>query len=70
MNDGSQYRLSGLNVIDETKLRQLDAQTVQQLLKNGLLGLIYAHIMSLGNLGRLADRIGSRGPAGLSKTQH
>jgi hypothetical protein len=61
LNDGSQFRLNGLNVVDETKLRELDRDTVQELFANGTLAVIYAHLMSLGNLGALVDRLSRRG---------
>lgn len=57
LNDGSQYRLSGLLVVDENKLKALPAETVQTLFADGLLALVYAHLVSLGNLGALVDRI-------------
>lgn len=61
LNDGSQFRLNGLNVVDETKLRDLDRDTVLELFANGLLAVVYAHLMSLGNLGALVDRLSRRG---------
>ncbi|MDP2132173.1 MAG: SapC family protein [Sulfuritalea sp.] len=64
LNDGSQFRLNGLNVVDETKLRALDRDVVQELFLNGSLAVIYAHLMSLGNLGALADRLSRRGTGG------
>lgn len=60
LNDGSQFRLNGLNVVDETKLRALDRDTVQELFANGSLAVIYAHLMSLGNLAALVDRLSRR----------
>ena len=60
LNDGSQFRLNGLNVVDETRLRELDRDTVQELFANGGLAVIHAHLMSLGNLGALVDRLGRR----------
>ena len=60
LNDGSQFRLNGLNVVDEAKLRVLDRDTVQELFTNGSLAAIHAHLMSLGNLGALADRLSRR----------
>ena len=60
LNDGSQFRLNGLNVVDEAKLRALDRDTVQELFANGSLAVVYAHLMSLGNLGALVDRLGRR----------
>jgi hypothetical protein len=61
LKDGTQFRLNGLNVVDETKLRALDRDTVQELFANGSLAVIYAHLMSLGNLGALVDRLSRRG---------
>lgn len=63
LNDGSRFRLNGLNVVDETRLRDLDRDVVQELFANGALAAIYAHIMSLGNLGALVDRLSRRGAA-------
>ncbi|MCX7167100.1 MAG: SapC family protein [Rhodocyclales bacterium] len=62
--DGSQFRLNGLNVVDEAKLRALDRDTVQELFANGTLAVVYAHLMSLGNLGALVDRLSRRSPGG------
>jgi hypothetical protein len=59
--DGSQYRLNGLSVVDEAKLRALDRDVVHELFANGSLAVVYAHLMSLGNLGILVDRLGRRG---------
>ncbi len=61
LNDGSQVRLNGLNVVDEAKLRALDRDTVHELFASNTLAAIYAHLMSLGNLGTLVDRLSRRG---------
>ena len=63
LNDGTQFRLNGLSVVDETKLRALDRDAVQELFANGTLAVVYAHLLSLGNLGTLVDRLSKRGPA-------
>jgi hypothetical protein len=60
LNDGSQFRLNGLNVVDEVKLRALDRDAVQELFANGSLAAIYYHLLSLGNLGVLVDRLSRR----------
>lgn len=60
LNDGSQFRLNGLHVVDEAKLRALAPEVVHELFANGSLGLIYAHLMSLGNLAPLVDRLSRR----------
>ncbi|MDK9703888.1 MAG: SapC family protein [Sulfuritalea sp.] len=64
LKDGSQVRLSGLHVVDETKLRALDRDAVQELFGNNSLAAIYAHLMSLGNLGALVDRLSRRDAGG------
>jgi hypothetical protein len=64
LNDGTQFRLNGLNVVDESKLRALDRDIVQELFVSGGLAVIYAHLMSLGNLGALVDRLSKRGTTG------
>lgn len=64
LTDGTQFRLNGLNVVDESKLRALDRDIVQELFVSGGLAVIYAHLMSLGNLGALVDRLSKRGAAG------
>ncbi len=64
LNDGSQFRLNGLNVVDEAKLHALNPDVVQELFANGSLAAIYAHLMSLRNLGVLVDRLSRRGAAG------
>ena len=64
LTDGTQFRLNGLNVVDESKLRALDRDIVQELFVSGGLAVIYAHLMSLGNLAGLVDRLSKRGAAG------
>ena len=64
LNDGTQFRLNGLSVVDEAKLRALDRDTVQELFVSGGMAVIYAHLMSLGNLGALVDRLSKRGAVG------
>ncbi|MCX7155903.1 MAG: SapC family protein [Rhodocyclales bacterium] len=61
LNDGTQVRLNGLNVVDETRLRALDRDAVQELFGSNALAAIYAHLMSLGNLGTLVDRLSRHG---------
>lgn len=70
LNDGRQLRLAGLRVIDEAKLRALDSETVMELFTNGTLGLIHAHLLSLGNLGGLLDRAAKVGAGGTVLTRH
>jgi hypothetical protein len=60
LNDGSQFRLNGLHVVDESRLRALPPEIIQEMFANGALGLIYAHLISLGNLAALVDRLSLR----------
>ncbi|WP_298193906.1 SapC family protein, partial [Metallibacterium sp.] len=52
--------LTGLWMINEDKLKALPADQAQALLKNGALGWIYAHLLSLVNLDRLNARLEQR----------
>ena len=60
LKDGSQYRLHGLNVVDEARLRALAPDAVSALFASGMLAAIYAHLISLGNLSGLVDRLSLR----------
>jgi hypothetical protein len=55
--DSRSINLNGLFVVSEEKLRSLDAQTAQEFAKEGVFGWIYAHLLSLGNIDRLARRL-------------
>jgi hypothetical protein len=55
--DGRHALVQGMLVVDETKLKQLPPATVQEWFITGELGLIYAHLLSLGNLSRLVQRM-------------
>jgi hypothetical protein len=58
--DGNAINLNGLFVVNEEKLRQLDEKTAHEFLKEGVLGWIYAHLLSLPNIDRLAQRLDQR----------
>lgn len=68
--DGSQFRLNGLHVVDESSLRALDRDAVQELFASGGLAAVYAHLMSLGNLGPLVDRLSRRVAAEQAGRRH
>jgi hypothetical protein len=57
---GQTVSMDGMWVIDEEKLRELPAEKLQEWVKNGVLSLIYAHLVSLGNLPGLASRLQAR----------
>ncbi|MBK9520824.1 MAG: SapC family protein [Rhodocyclaceae bacterium] len=63
LNDGTQFRLNGMSVVDEEKLKALDKEVCYELFSSGVLGLIHAHLISLGNLAGLVDRLSKRRPA-------
>ncbi len=69
LNDGTQFRLNGLSVVDEAKLRALDRDVVQELFANGTLAAVHAHLLSLGNLGTLVDRLSRREVGGKASSR-
>ncbi|MBK7059772.1 MAG: SapC family protein [Rubrivivax sp.] len=55
MPDGSNVAVEGFYTVNEEKLKALSDATVLDLQRNGLLGLVHAHLISLGNMRRLAE---------------
>ena len=55
--DGKAINLNGLYVVNEEKLRKLDEKTSHEFLKEGVFGWIYAHLLSLANIDRVAQRL-------------
>lgn len=53
---GRRGAIPGLMVVDEEKLLQLDDATALELFRSGAMGIIYTHLVSLGNLPRLSER--------------
>ncbi|MEO5339937.1 MAG: SapC family protein [Magnetococcus sp. MYC-9] len=60
--------MAGLQVVDEKKLLGLDQERTLTLFRSGELGWVYAHLLSLSNLGRLAERLARRGETETPKT--
>lgn len=58
--DGSHALVQGMLIVDEAKFRQLPPATVQEWFASGELGLIHAHLLSLGNLSLLVQRRGKQ----------
>jgi hypothetical protein len=58
--DGKSINLNGLFVISEERLRKLDAETAHEFLREGVFGWIYAHLVSLANIDRVAQRLDQR----------
>ncbi len=53
--DGSKLTVDGFLTIDEAKLNALSDADVLAMTRNGLMGLIHAHQISLGNMARLVE---------------
>lgn len=53
---GNSLALHGMQAIDEEKLNALPAKEFERLRKAGWLPAIYAHLISLGSIGRLSAR--------------
>jgi hypothetical protein len=52
--------LNGLFMVNEEKLRALDEKVTHELVREGVLGWVYAHLLSLANIDRLAQRLNVR----------
>ena len=65
--DGSKLVVDGFLAIDEDKLSKLSDADLVLMTRNGLMGLIHAHQISLGNMTRLVEwhvaRLGGAAPA-------
>ena len=57
MADGQQFALTGLFAVDEKKLLQLSDEKALEFFKSGELAWVYCHLMSLGNMSGMVDRI-------------
>ena len=57
MVNGQQFGLAGLLVVDEKKLLELPDEKAMELFRSGELAWIYCHLMSLGCMSRMVDRI-------------
>ena len=55
--DGTQFGLTGLLAVDEKKLLQLSDEKALEFFKSGELAWVYCHLMSLGCMSRLVDRV-------------
>ena len=54
---GPKWQLGGMYRVNEKKLEFLNAEECRTLIKKGIMGKIYTHLLSLENFGRLLDRI-------------
>lgn len=53
--DGSKHSVDGFLTVDDKKMTELPEDVVVELHRNGLLGLVHLHWVSLGNMRRLAQ---------------
>ena len=58
--NGNVVNLNGLYVVNEEKLRKIDAETAHRFLSDGTLAWIYAHLLSLQNIDRVGQRLAQR----------
>jgi len=63
LDQGGPMQLSGMHRVDETKIEHLNASQFKNLAKKGILGRVYAHLLSLENFKRLLQRRAGRAPA-------
>ena len=62
-NAGEAMNLTGMHRVDEKKLEFLNASQLKNLIKKGVMGRVYAHLISLDNFARLLDRRAGRAAA-------
>nr|WP_295079897.1 SapC family protein [uncultured Roseateles sp.] len=58
--NGEKTSLRGFKTVNEDKLRALPPETLQDLAQKGWLGLVYAHLLSINQVQRLALRLDER----------
>ncbi|WP_130472097.1 SapC family protein [Candidatus Magnetaquicoccus inordinatus] len=58
---GVKFSMGGLLVVDEKKLMELPQEKALELFRSGELGWIYAHLLSLSNMNRLAELLSKLG---------
>jgi len=64
LNQGGAMQLTGMHRATEPKLEALNAAQLKNLLKKGILGRLYAHLLSIDNFARLLDRRAARAARG------
>lgn len=56
LEGGQSLSIDGFMAIDDKKLAELPEATVMELHRSGMLALIHAHLVSMGNMRRLVER--------------
>ncbi len=57
MADGQQFSLTGLLAVDEKKLLAMSDEKALEFFKSGELAWVYCHLMSMGNMAGMIDRV-------------
>jgi len=57
MRTGDKMSLTGFMAVDQNKLKALSAERLVELMQQDGLGVIYYHLLSLNNFGRLVSRV-------------
>ena len=55
--------LTGMHRVDEKKLEHLNASQIKNLMRKGVMGRIYTHLLSLDSFSTLLDRKAGRAKA-------
>ena len=58
---GVKFSMGGLLVVEEKKLMEMEEKKALDLFRSGEMGWIYAHLLSLSNMSRLAEMLGKAG---------
>lgn len=58
---GGQVQLTGMHRVDEKRIEHLNVSQFKNLAKKGILGRLYAHLVSLENFARLLERRAAAG---------
>ena len=59
-SQGGALQLTGMHRVDEKKIEHLNVSQLKNLAKKGILGRIYAHLLSLENFSRMLARKAGR----------
>ena len=57
MRAGDKMSLTGFMAVDQNKLKALQPERLAELARQDTLGVIYYHLLSLNNFGRLVDKV-------------
>lgn len=58
MKDGERFALAGFFCVSKDRLKALPGERLQDLVGRNFMDLVYAHLLSLANMGELINRLG------------